>query len=127
INGEAFRHEEGEHAAPHGRRYRLEPGRWVRLRFENVSYRLHPMHVHGQFFRVLTRNGSAVDEGHWRDTVLLGPRETVDVAMFPQDLGVWMLHCHIQEHAESGMMTLIDVPVGATVPADQGRHAAGTH
>ncbi|MCY1024011.1 multicopper oxidase family protein [Pyxidicoccus sp. MSG2] len=108
INGEAFQHE-GEHASAHHRVYRLPAHQWAKLRFVNESYRLHPMHVHGQFFRVVARDGTPVDEGHWRDTVLIGPRETVDVAMFPQDEGAWMLHCHIQEHAESGMMTLVDV------------------
>ncbi len=32
-----------------------------------------------------------------------------DVGMVPQDEGRWMLHCHILEHAESGMMTLVEV------------------
>jgi FtsP/CotA-like multicopper oxidase with cupredoxin domain len=108
INGEAFRHE-GNHPAGHHRIYRLPAHRWAKLRFVNESFRLHPMHIHGQFFRVVARNGQPVDEGHWRDTVLIRSKETVDVAMFPQDEGAWMLHCHIQEHAESGMMTLIDV------------------
>lgn len=108
INGEAMRHEEhapSGHMAP----YRLPVGAWTRLRFINESFRLHPMHIHGQFFRVIERDGRRALELHWRDTVLIHPKETVDVAMFPRDLGAWMLHCHIQEHAESGMMTLVSV------------------
>jgi FtsP/CotA-like multicopper oxidase with cupredoxin domain len=27
----------------------------------------------------------------------------------PEDPGTWMMHCHVLEHAESGMMTLLDV------------------
>lgn len=27
----------------------------------------------------------------------------------PEDEGRWMLHCHILEHAESGMMTVVEV------------------
>ncbi len=61
------------------------------------------------FFRVLTRNGRAVDEPFFRDTVLVHPRETVDVGLVPVDEGSWMLHCHILEHAEAGMMTMLDV------------------
>ncbi|XXF75220.1 multicopper oxidase family protein [Myxococcaceae bacterium GXIMD 01537] len=108
INGEAFRHE-GEHASAHHKVYRLPAHQWAKVRFVNESARLHPMHIHGQFFRVVERDGVPVDEGHWRDTVLINSRETVDVVMYPQDVGAWMLHCHIQEHAESGMMTLVDV------------------
>ena len=108
ISEAAFRHEEGMHV--HHAAYRLPRGRWAKLRFANESFRLHPMHLHGQFFYVVARNGERVDEGHWRDTVLVHPKETVDVALRPEDPGLWMLHCHILEHAESGMMTLVEVP-----------------
>ena len=84
-------------------------GRWVRVRFQNDSGRLHPMHIHGQFFKVIARNGVAVDEPYFRDTVLVHGRETVDIGMVPVDWGTWMMHCHILEHAESGMMTVIHV------------------
>ena len=36
-------------------------------------------------------------------------KETVDVGMVPLDPGRWMMHCHILEHAEAGMMTSFDV------------------
>lgn len=78
-------------------------------RFQNDSARLHPMHIHGQFFKVIARNGAPADEPYFRDTVLLRGRETIDVGMIPFDRGSWMMHCHILEHAESGMMTIIEV------------------
>ena len=87
---------------------RLPLGKWTRLRFINESFRLHPMHTHGQFFRVLSRDGQAVPQRHWRDTVLVHPKETVEVAVLARDPGLWMLHC-IQEHAESGMRSLFEV------------------
>jgi FtsP/CotA-like multicopper oxidase with cupredoxin domain len=67
------------------------------------------MHIHGQFFKVVARNGQPVDEPFFRDTVLLKSKDSVDVGIVPLDRGRWMLHCHIQEHAEAGMMTLVDV------------------
>jgi FtsP/CotA-like multicopper oxidase with cupredoxin domain len=88
---------------------RLPAGRWAKIRFVNDSYRLHPMHIHGQFFKVLARNGAAVEESTFRDTVLLRREETVDVGMVPLDWGKWLMHCHILEHAESGMRTLVEV------------------
>jgi FtsP/CotA-like multicopper oxidase with cupredoxin domain len=106
LNGEAFDHA-AHHAPPAGRRLPL--GELSHLRFVNDSFRLHPMHLHGMFFRLLARNGQRVDEPHFRDTVLLHAKETVDVALVPTDRGRWMMHCHILEHAESGMMTLVDV------------------
>jgi FtsP/CotA-like multicopper oxidase with cupredoxin domain len=108
LNGAVMRHDADAHH-PHEAPYSLRRGRWAKLRFANESARLHPMHIHGQFFKVLARDGQPVEERHWRDTVLVRPRETIDVGLVPLDLGRWMLHCHILEHAESGMMTLVEV------------------
>jgi FtsP/CotA-like multicopper oxidase with cupredoxin domain len=100
INGRRW----GEHEVTE-----LEGGRFTRVRFQNDSARLHPMHIHGQFFKVIARDGLPVDEPFLRDTVLLTGRQTLDVAMVPVDWGRWMMHCHILEHAEAGMMTEIRV------------------
>jgi FtsP/CotA-like multicopper oxidase with cupredoxin domain len=110
LNGVAYADPAGD-PADHSRHgsVPLVRGRFQRLRFANVSYRLHPMHVHGMFFKVLARNGTPVDEPYWRDTALVHAQETVDVGLVPLDPGRWMLHCHILEHAESGMMTTVEV------------------
>jgi FtsP/CotA-like multicopper oxidase with cupredoxin domain len=106
INDEAMDH--AHHHLPEHREL-LPIREFSRLRFVNESYRLHPMHIHGLFFKLLSRNGEPVDEPHFRDTVLVHPKETVEVGTVPTDEGKWMLHCHILEHAESGMMTVVDV------------------
>lgn len=87
----------------------LESGEFVKIQFKNESSRLHPMHIHGQFFKVISRDGKPVDEPYFRDTVLAHPNEIVEVGMVPLDSGSWMNHCHILEHAEAGMMTIIEV------------------
>ena len=79
------------------------------IRLNNTSQALHPIHFHGQFFKVLGADGSSIDEPFLRDTVLVFPGQTVDIAMLPVDIGTWAVHCHIQEHAEAGMMTLLEV------------------
>jgi FtsP/CotA-like multicopper oxidase with cupredoxin domain len=107
LNGQAFDH--AAHAHPMHPAATLPLGKVCKLRFVNQSYRLHPMHLHGHFFKLLSRGGVRVNEPHWRDTVLLHAKETVEVALVPLEKGSWMLHCHILEHAESGMMTLVDV------------------
>lgn len=110
INEEVMLHDdESPMSEWHEPPYALQAGKWAKLRFTNESARLHPMHLHGQFFKVVARDGRPVDEQHWRDTVLVRPREVVDVAVVPTELGNWMLHCHIMEHQDAGMMTLVKV------------------
>ena len=104
FNGEAFA---GHQHAQVGTK--LQRGTFVRLRFTNESLRLHPIHLHGMFFKVLGRHDKPVDEPFFRDTVLVHAKETVDIGLVPLDEGSWMMHCHILEHAEAGMMTMLDV------------------
>ncbi len=87
----------------------LKAGQFYRLRFNNKSPRMHPMHLHGQFFKVIARNGQKVEENYWRDTVLLKRKETIDIGIIPLDTGLWANHCHILEHAEAGMMSTVRV------------------
>ncbi len=87
----------------------LKFNKFNKIKFQNNSYRLHPMHLHGQFFKVLSRNGSNVNEPYFQDTVLIHPRETVEIGLVPLDKGEWASHCHILEHADAGMMTIISV------------------
>ena len=45
----------------------------------------------------------------FRDTVLVGSKEMVDIGLVPLDRGTWMNHCHITEHADAGMMASVVV------------------
>lgn len=77
----------------------------------------HSMHVHGLQFRVLGRQVSdrfaraygtvragLVDEG-WKDTVLVMPGERVRVLVGFHDYpGLFIYHCHMLEHEDSGLM-----------------------
>ncbi len=69
----------------------------------------HPFHLHGQWFSVLSRDGDEAPELGLRDTVLVGGNETVRVASTFDNPGMWMVHCHILEHAEAGMMSMVEV------------------
>ena len=65
----------------------------------------HPFHVHGAGrFLVLSRDGTPEPNLVWKDTVLLRAGQTVDVLLDVSNPGLWMAHCHIAEHTESGMM-----------------------
>jgi FtsP/CotA-like multicopper oxidase with cupredoxin domain len=65
----------------------------------------HPFHVHGAGrFLILARDGEAEPNLVWKDTVLVRTGEVVDILLDVTNPGLWMAHCHIAEHHESGMM-----------------------
>jgi FtsP/CotA-like multicopper oxidase with cupredoxin domain len=65
----------------------------------------HPFHLHGAGrFLVLARDGVAEPNLVWKDTVLVRTGQTVDVLFDVTEPGLWMAHCHIAEHMQSGMM-----------------------
>jgi blue copper oxidase len=83
---------------------------------------LHPFHIHGLQFQVLSRevlpelragwesvSAGYVDDG-WKDTVLLMPGERVRVLLrFAEHAGTYMVHCHLLEHEDMGLMRNIEV------------------
>ncbi|MCV0396943.1 MAG: multicopper oxidase family protein [Rhizobiaceae bacterium] len=69
----------------------------------------HPTHLHGHSFRVISRNGQPTRHREWQDTVLMAPRERVEIAFVADNPGHWMLHCHILEHQAAGMMGVFRV------------------
>jgi FtsP/CotA-like multicopper oxidase with cupredoxin domain len=65
----------------------------------------HPFHIHGAGrFVVLARDGMPEANLVWKDTVLVRTGQTVDILLDVTNPGIWMAHCHIAEHHESGMM-----------------------
>ena len=98
-----------EHALMHEPLLHLKKGESVVLRMINETDFVHPMHLHGHFFRVLAVNGTATTHREWRDTVIMGPRRSIDVAFVADNPGEWMYHCHILDHAAGGMMGTIAV------------------
>ena len=101
-------------AANHAIDWRFRVGDQVKLRLVNEMDSDHPMHhpfhVHGagRFF-VLARDGVPEPNLVWKDTVLIRTGETVDILLDVTNAGVWMAHCHIAEHHESGMMFSFNV------------------
>ena len=87
----------------------LTRGRTIRLTFRNETAWWHPMHLHGHSFKVLARNGAPVPHEVWSDTVLVAPREVVEVALVVDNPGDWMLHCHVMDHQTAGLMTVLRV------------------
>ncbi len=70
----------------------------------------HPFHLHGAGrFLVLARDGVTEPNLVWKDTVLVRTGETVDILFDVTNPGLWMAHCHIAEHMQSGMMFSFNV------------------
>ena len=59
--------------------------------------------------KVLEANGRKPAWDLWRDTLLLAARARGTVAVMADNPGRWMLHCHIPEHQEAGMMAVVQV------------------
>jgi FtsP/CotA-like multicopper oxidase with cupredoxin domain len=87
----------------------LQLGRSYVLTLRNDTAWWHPMHLHGHSFRVLRRNSAEVPHRQWADTVLVPPKEAVDIAFVADNPGDWMLHCHVADHQVSGMMTILRI------------------
>jgi len=71
----------------------------------------HPIHLHGQRFLVVSENGVLTKNLAWKETVLVPIGKTIDILVDVTNPGEWMMHCHIAEHLEAGMMTSLKVEV----------------
>ena len=89
--------------------WRFRVGERVKIRLVNEMDSDHPMHhpfhLHGAGrFLVLARDGVVEPNLVWKDTVLVRTGQTVDILFDITEPGLWMAHCHIAEHMQSGMM-----------------------
>lgn len=81
--------------------------------FENLTDEIHPIHLHGVQFQVLSRGSGrplqALEKG-WKDTFVLLPNEKASIQVpFGAELGKFLFHCHNLEHEEDGMMAQYEV------------------
>ena len=94
--------------------WRFTVGDRVKIRLINEMASDHPMHhpfhLHGAGrFLVLARDGVTEPNLVWKDTVLVRTGQTVDILFDVTNPGLWMAHCHIAEHMQSGMMFSFNV------------------
>ena len=83
INGRAY---------PATERLAYERGRKVRWGVFNASAMLHPMHLHGFYFR-MDRPGAYDEVTH-----PFHPGDAGELAWLAGTAGDWMFHCHIDDH-----------------------------
>lgn len=73
--------------------------RWYLLTMgEGANF--HTPHWHGNVI---------ADHGRRTDVLLLGPAQMETVDMIPDDPGIWLYHCHVEEHMDMGMVTTYTV------------------
>jgi FtsP/CotA-like multicopper oxidase with cupredoxin domain len=97
-----------------GRPLVAKPGETQIWTITNETKWSHPFHLHGFFFQVLDNAGNPVRPLAWKDTVDVPLEQTVRIAVrFDERVGSWMYHCHILDHADGGLMGMVDVGVDA--------------
>jgi FtsP/CotA-like multicopper oxidase with cupredoxin domain len=104
INGDSY---------PNIKPIKLKANEVYKIRFTNNNTRMnaieHPMHIHGKHFQVLSVNGKKLDREIWKDTISVQPGEYLDIAISFDKVGAWPLHCHIIDHEDNGMLTILEV------------------
>lgn len=108
INGKVF---------PATEEITVKKGERVRLRLIGIGQFIHPMHLHGLPFKIISTDGHPVPEAAQltKDTVSVAPGERYDIEFVATGPGQWMLHCHILHHTTNdnvepgGLMLMINV------------------
>lgn len=86
--------------------YEVDEGDVVKVTISNETDVDHPMHLHGQFFYVISRNGESVQGSPIvKDTLNVRPNETYEIVFVADNPGHWMFHCHELHHAAGGMVS----------------------
>jgi blue copper oxidase len=102
INGQAFDMNTPMFAASKG-----QYERWVISGEGDMM--LHPFHIHGTQFRIISENGKApaAHRTGWKDTVRVEGGVSEVLVKFEHDAPkefAYMAHCHLLEHEDTGMM-----------------------
>lgn len=78
----------------------IKKGEIVRITLYNNSMMRHPMHLHGQDFRVINGQG---DYAPLKNVLDIMPMETNVIEFEANIEGDWFFHCHILYHMMAGM------------------------
>ena len=85
---------------------RFARGETARIALRNETAFPHGIHLHGHHFHEIGQDGAL---GHYRDTTLVGRRQSRDILCVFDNPGKWLLHCHTLGHQASGMKTWVEV------------------
>jgi FtsP/CotA-like multicopper oxidase with cupredoxin domain len=110
---------------PHTERLSATVGDSLHWRVINASAAVHPLHMHGFYFRVDDTNGPTLTpeaKGRMVVTERLSAFSAMSMTWVPQRAGNWLFHCHIQGHMVPHR-PLGSTNVAKTSAADHQRHA----
>ena len=103
INGAAFPMSSNVQPAA----FHLRQGRRYRLHLRNASDDIHPIHLHRHSFELIKVAGKST-AGIFKDVVMLGGYQEVEIDFVADNPGLTLFHCHQQLHMDFGFMTLFD-------------------
>ncbi|MFC5711888.1 multicopper oxidase family protein [Thalassorhabdus alkalitolerans] len=88
--------------------YEVEEGDVVKMTIANETEVDHPMHLHGHFFQVISRNGEKVSGSPIiMETLNVREGEEYEIILEADNPGNWLFHCHEFHHASNGMASEI--------------------
>lgn len=109
----------------------LQQGEIVEIVLNNMDPGLHPFHLHGHIFQLISRSEGTEDEENpqvynssnpkhtnfpehpmMRDTVMVNANGFIVLRFKANNPGVWFFHCHVDWHLEQGLaITLVEAPL----------------
>jgi hypothetical protein len=76
----------------------------------NANTEWHTFHIHVNPFQVISVNGRRVSHVLYEDNVALAPKSRTVIRMNPTDFtGKFVIHCHVANHEDRGMMAAVQV------------------
>ncbi len=119
IDGKSFDHTRIDHRVRLG-----SVEEWTVL---NVDDRDHVFHIHTNDCQLTKVNGKALPEPIWMDTAIVPRNGSITFrTRFEDFTGIFMLHCHMMNHEELGMMQTVEVYSDEQPPASGGQvHLSG--
>ena len=87
--------------------FHLRRGKRYRIRLRNASDDIHPIHLHRHSFELIRLAGKP-SAGVFKDVVMLGGYQEVEIDFVADNPGLTLFHCHQQLHMDFGFMTLFD-------------------
>ncbi|SDJ46329.1 multicopper oxidase family protein [Salimicrobium halophilum] len=82
----------------------VNEGDIVKVDITNEGRLNHPMHLHGHRFQVQSESGGGVV----KDLINVKPGESYTIYFEADNRGEWLFHCHDNNHADRGMVTVVD-------------------
>ena len=101
---------------PFTERFDVTQGDTLRWRVVNPTVRIHPMHLHGAYFRVDAKGTMDSDTIYapaarrMAVTEQMEPRSSMSMTWSPETPGNWLFHCHLAFHVIAGAR--LDAPAG---------------